>query len=234
MHSNEIFKLDNFEGSFSLLLKRIEEESIEIREISIYSLVNQFSKKLPIPLEVSAELIHGIAYLIWLKSKSLLPKREQNLCIEEDDAPTIDIIQHLLDYSRFKEAALRLSTRQRQQSAHFVRGVPQQIEKIRPPLQLISLEQLANLVQDIMKKAAPVPAGLINEPWQVADKIREIRLLLKQNAEIEFSHLFNSEKTRPELIVIFLALLELMKLGQVKVGEDSLTKNIIIISSIYE
>lgn len=234
MHINEIFKLENFEGSFTHLMRQVESQKLEILEISIHPLSLQLSKKMAIPLEIAAELVYGLSYLTWLKSRTLLPKREQTLCIEEEGAPLVDIERHLLDYSRIKEAAQKLSKRRLQQSAHFVRGVFKQIEQSRPPLQLISLDQLATLVQDIMKKAAPSSPSLKEEPWQVADKIRDIRSLLRKDDQIPFSFLFNSEKTKEEMIVTFLALLELMKLGTVQVAEEPLTKKIIIILRAHE
>jgi segregation and condensation protein A len=223
---NEIFALHNFEGPLDFLISLIQKEEIDIYDVSIHTLTQQFLKKLEewkeSRVEAGAEFIGTTAYLVWLKSKTLLPKHEQPLIdeIEEED-PQFDIIHHLIDYCRFKQAAKKLSERQEQQSACFFRGASPPEEFKRPlGLDHISLEEFAQLFETIMQQTAASKGQIHEESWRVSDKVKWIRLSIRSQHKMAFKVLFSVEKSRPELIVTFLAVLELMKIGEIGVAKD--------------
>lgn len=228
------FSIDNFEGPLDLLWHLISRQEIDIYEVSIKEITKQFierCKNLANPeVDHGAEFIASAASLLWLKSKTLLPIHEQltDTTLEEED-PRFEIIHHLMDYCRFKQAAKDLSDREQHQTAYYLRGVESSIEaKKNLGIDHLSLEDLANLFRDIIAKVS-VKHGLIHEEvWRVSDKIRALRYQINECKSIPFVEVFTSEKSREELIVTFLALLELMKNGEAKVVFDR-TKNIVSI-----
>ncbi len=227
------FALENFEGPLEFLLSLIQKDEINIYDVSIQELTQQFLEKLSEwqahYLEKGAEFVGTAAYLVWLKSKMLLPKQEQTMEeeIPEED-PHFEIIHHLLDYCRFKQAAKELTIRQEQQQACYFRG--SHAPEWKKPLGLndVSLEELSSLFREMMKRSEQSKGLIQEENWRVSDKIRSIRHLLQSQNSFAFETLFAPDKSRLELVVIFLAILELMKLGLAGVGKDSSSSQLII------
>lgn len=222
---NDHFALANFEGPLDFLMCLIQKEEIEIYDVSIQELIQQFILQLTSRqeegLERGAEFIGTAAYLVWLKSKTLLPRNEQPTEEEEViEDPHFEIIHHLIDYCRFKQAAKELTSRQEKQQAYYFRGID--TPKWKKPLGIdhVSLEELSQLFKDMMSRAAQMKPQIHEENWRVCDKIRIIRRLLQEHSHFSFSELFSSEQSRPEIIVIFLAVLELMKIGELAVGRE--------------
>lgn len=227
MNNNGIFSLDNFVGSLDFLIHLVDRDEVQITDVPVRSLTGQFLQKLPVPVDTAAEWIYWVSYLAWLKSKALLPVHEQVVQTEDESDPHFEIIHHLVDYCRFKEVAKQLSERHEQQRSYFMRGLPEPEEKQRGLLQPLSLDQLQAVIQDILKKVPLGTPTIKEDPWRVSDKIAQIRFHLKQSDAIPFVDLFNINKGRLELIVTFLALLELMKRGELLVAEGE-DKNLII------
>lgn len=219
------FSIDNFEGPLDLLWHLISRQEIDIYEVSVHQITQQFTEKcseIEDGFDQGAEFIAWAATLMWLKSKTLLPVHEQpvDLSIEEDD-PRFEIIYHLMDYCRFKQAAKDLSERELQQSAFYHRGVDSIEERKFLGIDHLSLDDLASLFRDILSKAS-VHTGVIQEEvWRVTDKIRALRYLINEKQNIPFTVLFSASMSREELIVTFLALLELMKSGEARVLRDN-------------
>ena len=95
----------------------------------------------------------------------------------------------------------------------------------------LSLQDLATIFQQILQKAKGQKGHLEEEIWKVSDKMTYIRHLLHSQQKIEFAVLFSLEMSREELIVIFLALLEMMKMGELRVIKDSVQQQILIVPS---
>ncbi|MBS4164475.1 Segregation and condensation protein A [Candidatus Protochlamydia amoebophila] len=219
------FSLENFEGPLEFLLSLIQKEEINIYDVSIQELTQQFLEKLKEwethYLEKGAEFVGSASYLVWLKSKMLLPIEEPSLeaeTVQED--PHFEIIHHLLDYCRFKQAAKELSARQDKQLACYFRGASENAWKKPLGLKDISLEELSILFKEITKRAERVKGKILEENWRVSDKIRFIKLQLQKQSSFRFDYLFLSDMPRLELIVIFLAILELMKIGSIGIGKN--------------
>lgn len=215
--------LENFEGPIDLLFQLIQQSEIDIYEVKLRSITEQFMHYItthPMAIDKGAEFISTAAALVWLKSKTLLPAKEQDVLLpeEEDDDPHFDIIHHLVDYCRFKEAAKQLSTMEKQQQGYHSRGMTVD-QAVKRPLGIehLSLEDIAGLFKVIAAKSSPKKGIVEAETWRLADKIDDLRLFLSEIKKIHFYELFSSDKVRLELIVTFLAVLELMKLGEVAV-----------------
>lgn len=230
-----IFTLENFEGPLDLLWHLITKQEMDIYEIPIKQIVEQYLKNFDEEsLDDGAEFIALAASIVLFKSKTLLPKHEQQgeELLEQEEDPRFNIIHHLVDYCKFKEAAKQLSEREQQQNAYYFRGIDNDIEvKKKLGIDHLSIEDLAELFQSILAKSV-VQTGVINEEeWRVGDKIIDFRRLLLESPSIPFTSVFYPERSRMELIVLFLALLELMKLGEARVGIDKENQTVNIFSA---
>lgn len=228
---NKHFILPVFEGSLEFLLSLVQRQEIDLRDIPLLQLVNQFLSKMKCeedPLECGSEFIAVTSYLVWLKTRLLLPSHEASEEeAEEEEIFRFELIRHLMDYSQFKLAAKNLSERQDKQSAHFVRGVD--IPEWKKPLGIdhISLEELSRLFsQMIAKVEGEKKLTIPEESWRVSDKIKWMRHTLEKRGQILFKECFSLAVSKLEMIVIFLALLELMKMGELSVGKESLEEEI--------
>lgn len=231
----DTFVLDNFEGPIEFLLHLIQKEELSITGVPIYSLIEQFIKKKSErkneELEIGTDFLASAAYLILLKSRSLLPVQEQTLIVEEQEEDLhFEVIHHLIDYCRFKEAAKSLAERQDLQEGLFPRGITPVEWKKPLGIEHLSIEDLASLVQQLMKKTTNRPL-IHEEPIRVSDKIGWIRAKLTQEAKIQFNSLFIMDQSRLELIVTFLAILELMKMGEVVIGKETANQAIFLFAN---
>lgn len=215
----QIFSIANFEGPIDFLWHLINKQEIDIYEIALQQLIKQYDF-CHADIDVGAEFIATTAALVCLKSKMLLPKHEQELLdIEEESAdPHFEIIHQLVDYCRFKQAAKTLTELEEQQSAFYLRGAEVAPERKKQfGIDHISLEDLASLFQQLLSKTSVQPKTIEEEEWRVADKITMLKQLSRGCSLLKFTEVFTSDKGRVELIVTFLALLELIKLGMLKV-----------------
>jgi segregation and condensation protein A len=236
--STETFILENFEGPLDLLWHLINRQEIDIYQISILDITKQYlsrNQEFNSILDRGAEFISLAAALVWFKSKALLPKHEQQeeQNQEEELDPQFDIIHQLVDYCRFKQAAKDLSEREQQQGAYCHRGIENADIKKKLGIDHLSLDDLASLFQQILAKAAPRKGTIHEEEWKVSDKIDHLRNWLNKQKKLDFTTVFNSDLSRIELIVTFLALLEMMKSGQARVSLDQERKTIYIFAATF-
>ncbi len=222
--ASDTFTLDNFEGPLDLLWYLVTSEEIDIYEVPVHKLTNQYLLLLQDPnvklnahyLDKGAEFIGIATALLWLKSKTLLPKEEEDkesLGFDEDNDPNFSIIHHLIDYCRYKQAAKLLKEKEYSQAAFYPRGKEESEIKKSLGIHHLSLDDLALLFKQILAKAAPARGVIYEDTWKVSDKISAISHLLNMQNKIQFYDIFKEASSREELITIFLALLELMKLG---------------------
>ncbi|GAB4231750.1 MAG: segregation/condensation protein A [Chlamydiales bacterium] len=220
------FTLENFEGPLRLLLQLVQKSELSLSEVSLSTLISQFFDRLTdesvCDLDAGAEFVGTTASLMWLKSKMLLPVEEdEERIIEEEESP-FDIIPKLIEYSRFKEISRDLGNREKEQWCHYSRGqdplfTPSQKLK---GIERLSLERLAQIFFEILKRQDHQPAVIKEEEWRVIDKIAELRELIQKDRRVELIFFFSVTKSKGELITAFLALLEMMKLAEVAVIEE--------------
>lgn len=238
-NTQDTFTLDMFEGPLAFLLHLIQKSEINIQDVPIQGITAQYLDRIKELISLSvddgAEFIGTTALLLLMKSKRLLPKHELDDEVEEDLDPSFEIIHKLLEYCHFKEAAKDLADREDKQSVFFNRGIHSLPEaKKQLGIEHLSLEDLTSLFEGVLEKANSNKEKIEDEEWRVSDKIKGIRLLLKESSKIPFSRLFSSEKAKPELIVNFLALLELMKVGDCFVGKEEESHHIFVFKGTYE
>lgn len=218
--SSPLFSLDNFEGPLELLLYLIQKEELDICDIVIKRVTEQLIGSLDINIEIDlySDLLALISSLLLLKSQKLVPKDQVPLEEGEED-PRVEMIQHLIEYCRFKEAAKVLSQKEDEQKAHFQRASVAFRKEVGTGLEEVGIEDLKRLLQNVLQKANRADPKILirDEEWQVSSKIAWFREL---NQPILLSAVFHEKRDRRELIVLFLALLELMKLQEFKVVRE--------------
>lgn len=216
-------KLDPFEGSLDHLVHLAQKKEVDLNEIIISQITKPFIDhwgESEDTYETASDFILLIAQLIWLKSKSLLPpeQNESDLLFVEDEKD-FSIIHHLIDYSRFKQAAYNFSQIENKQDAFFPRGVGAAEVKLPLGIETIQLNELASLFKDVIARAKIYTGTIEGEAFSVQDKIEWLSIHLKEKST-PFITLFENASSKDEMIVIFLALLELIKMGALKVGRD--------------
>lgn len=226
------FSLDNFEGPLDFLLHLVQKQEIAISEVPIQSIVEQYIEHMKaqegLDVDAGAEFMSTAAMLLLIKSRALLPREEEMGDEEELELdPKFEVIHQLLDYCRFKEAAKGLSEMEDRRNGVFFRGAPEVCAPKPSGVDHLSVDDLASLFTELMQRVEARRAGVIEEEeYRVRDKIRWIRGLIEGKAAVPFLTVFSPEKSRGELIVTFLAVLELMKIGVIAVTRDPETRAI--------
>jgi len=228
METDYKVKLEIFEGPLDLLLYLIKRDEIDIYEISLERITSQYLEYLQafkeLNIDIAGEFIVMAANLIYLKSRSLLPVDQQPPDEEaEEDDPRWDLIRQLIEYKKFKEAAAHLQTRALEQERTFARsGVNGGVLEL-APLRLgeVGIFQLINAFQTVLKRveAREDLREMFGEHFTVSDKIEVILQRIAAGASLKFSELFAEIASRVEIVVTFLALLELIRLKQVRVTQ---------------
>jgi segregation and condensation protein A len=224
METDYKVKLEVFEGPLDLLLYLIKKDEIDIYDISIERITRQYLDYLhafkELKIDIAGEFIVMAANLIYLKSRSLLPLDQQPP--EEDadeDDPRWDLIRQLIEYKKFKEAAAQLHDRALEQERIFTRdGGSTAISGAPLALQEVGIFQLIHSFQEVIKRvdAREDLGEIFAERFSVSDKIEKILGLVGGGPPIRFSDLFGQLASRVEIVVTFLALLELIRLNQVR------------------
>ena len=216
-------KLEVFEGPLDLLLYLIKKDEVDIYNIPIEKITTQYMEYLNLmrmlDLNIAGEFIVMAATLMMIKSRMLLPVEERPELEEEEEDPRWDLVRQLVEYKKFKDAALRLQEKELFQENVFALGSEGVIPEPEDPglvLQDVSLFDLISAFNEVLKKVKPEDLGEIYaDKWTVADKIDAILSIVGQQREIPFSMLFGETAGRHEIICTFLALLELIRLRQI-------------------
>ena len=218
-------RLEIFEGPLDLLLYLIKRDEIDIYEISIERITRQYLEYLQafkeLNLDIAGEFVVMAANLIYLKSRSLLPADQQPPDEEaEEDDPRWDLIRQLIEYKKFKEAAAQLHARALEQERIFTRDSGATTTTADAPLRLaeVGIFQLIHAFQDVIKRveARENLQEMFGEHFTVSDKIDIILERVADGASVRFTELFGDIVSRVEIVVTFLALLELIRLKQVR------------------
>lgn len=227
-------QLSNFEGPLDLLLHLVRIEKIDIKDIFISKVTDEYlnivfnSGQEDLDMENVSDFIDVAATLVEIKSRSLLPKEKEEL--DEDD-PQVKLIRQLEEYKLFKDASLDL--RKIENTDSFYKEVSPEVGKIKTVILDMTMESLIKAFSSILIKvkssATPVEPKQVNkEKHTVQDQATYIRSTLKREKKVSFFNLFKDSSTKEECIVTFLALLELLRLNIVKSSQESYFSDIII------
>jgi segregation and condensation protein A len=217
-------KLEVFEGPLDLLLYLIKKDEVDIYDISLERITAQYLEFMEafkvLDLELAGEFVVMAANLIYLKSRALLPASVQPPEEEADEEdPRWDLIRQLVEYKKFKDAAAQLSQRELEQSNLFARMAETTETAPERPLGDVSVFDLINAFNNVLKRLATKSEDLreiFEENFSVSDKIDFIMKMTSSGVPLKFTELFASVASRTEIVVTFLALLELIRLKQLK------------------
>lgn len=227
-------KLDVFEGPLDLLLHLIKKNEVEIIDIPVAEITEQYLGYLEmmreLSLDVAGEFLVMAATLMLIKSRMLLPPSEEDE--QEEIDPRAELVQQLLEYQRFREAAWELSERPLLQRDVFVREAlddPEIKASLDPPPLKVTVWELLEAFRVVLKRAAPEAVHeVILEHVSLRDCAHQLLVRLSETRSLQFEELFQPESRRLEIIVTFLALLELMKQNAVHVTQSELRGPILI------
>jgi segregation and condensation protein A len=220
-------KLDIFEGPLDLLLYLIKKDEIDIYDIPIERITRQYLEYLDafkiLDLDVAGDFVVMAANLIYIKSRSLLPKDMQppEEGAEETD-PRWELVRQLIEYKKFKDAAAHLQMRELDQEGRFTRLATEAEAPAERPLEEVSIFDLINAFNTALKRITK-PEDLreiFEENFTVSDKIDLIMKMTAARVALRFSELFAVVASRTEVVVTFLALLELVRLKQVRAQQN--------------
>ncbi len=220
-------KLPAFEGPLDLLLHLIKENKIDIYDIPIAIITHQYLQYIELMkelnLEIAGEFLVMAATLIQIKSRMLLPVDEEELPDDYED-PRLELVQRLLEYQAFKEASFSLKEKHESWRDHYWRepleGVKEEQEEAELELFDLSLFDLITAFKKLLEKVPEDALEISREKLTIKDKISLIVERLESAETIKFESLFTEDSTRTELVVTFIALLEVIRLGLARGYQD--------------
>lgn len=234
-------KIENFEGPFDLLLHLIKKNEMDIYDIKIYDITNQYLEYIDnmheIDLEITSEFIVIAATLLEIKSKLLLPNVDNEIN-EEDDDPRKELISKLLEYKKFKSVASFL--RRKEETAgilyskkpEIIEDKREQKEDILKDITILILfniyNELLNNYFNKMNTENTMVREIPIDKYKVEDKMEEIALRFSNTPRLCFSEIIQKCSSKIEMVVTFLALLELIKLRSVTVLQEENFKEIYV------
>lgn len=227
-------KLDNFEGPLDLLLHLIKEAKIEIKDVFVSQVTEQFLSYMDgvevLDVDKASEYLNMAATLLEIKSKSILPKIEE--FSDEYDDPEQALIRQLEEYKIFKEASEKLKGQEN--VARFYKEPDKSVGDVKIVYSDFNLDGLIEAFSKLLmrvddkKRQENVLKEIPKEVFTVKDKVDYIRSVLLERKEASFFEMFSSYYTRNELITTFQAMLELLKLQYITVEQNGIFDDITI------
>ncbi|MGL6015563.1 MAG: segregation and condensation protein A [Selenomonadaceae bacterium] len=217
-------RLDAFEGPLDLLMHLIERNKIDIYDIPIATLTEQYMEYLAkfkeFNIEVASEFLVMAATLLQIKSRILLPKVKKIEAEEEEEDPRQELVDRLLEYRRFKEVSDILDQLAQEQEKMFFRP-PADLPAHYLPPENMEVGLLWEAFLTVLEANEVPQVSLVKrEVFSVQDKMVDILAMLgKSGGEIRFSEAFSHSGTKSEVITTFLALLELIKVKRIAIRQ---------------
>ncbi len=238
-------KLEQFEGPLDLLLHLIDKNKVDIFDIPIVEITNQYMEYLHAmeteDMSVMSEFLVMAATLLDIKARMLLPK-EVNEEGEEED-PRQELVERLLEYKMYKYMSYELRDRQMDAEHMLYRdpSIPKEVQQYKPPVNLdeilgdLNLEKLNAIFQDVMKRSEsrldPVRSkfGQVEkEEVDLDQTIAYVEKYISQHHKCNFRDLLNKQRSKMRIAITFLTILEMMKTGKIEVEQDEIFGEILI------
>lgn len=217
-------RLDSFEGPLDLLLRLIEKAELDITTISLAKVTDQYLAHIRqlerIQPDLLADFLVVAAKLILIKSQALLPQPPLPQPEEEDVG--MDLVRQLEEYKRFKQAAEALKEREERGLRSYARARPLVTPRQGLTPGEVTLDDLLNALQRVLATTPSVPVSTVVSPVVISidDKIRIIESAIAGGRRVHFTGLLLRAQSRVEVIVTFLAILELMKRGKLMAEQN--------------
>lgn len=226
------FKLPVFEGPLDLLLHLIKSNKIDIYDIPILDITRQYLEYIELMkelnLEIAGDFLVMASTLIHIKSRMLLPPAEEEKD-EPDEDPRAELVKRLLEYEAYKETSSHFRKREDIWNNVFRRGLPDKDSfefEPEPELFEASVFDLISAFQKLLEKAPEEIREITREKLTVSDRINYIVERLEREEGIKFEDLFEDGYTKVTLLVTFLAMLEIVRLGLVKIYQEKAFESI--------
>jgi segregation and condensation protein A len=218
-----------FEGPLDLLLYLVRKEEVDIYEVNLTKIATQFIEYVDLmrqlDLDIAGEFLVMASTLMYIKSRELLPVDQQVVVEGEEDEedPRWELIRQLVEYKKFKDVAAQLQMREVMQENIFPR-LPAKVifsDEAPPAKPEVSIFDLLNAVNIVLKRFNKREdlRDIFEDKWSVSDKIEMILTRIKESASVRFSELFSQATSRTEVVVTFLAMLELIRLKQLVITQ---------------
>lgn len=226
--------LKAFEGPLDLLYHLIKKAEVDIYDIPIAEIANQYIEYIrsmeELDLDVTSEFLVMAATLLEIKSKMLLPKQEEDgiqLEIEEID-PRDELVRRLIEYKKYKEAAKELKIKEEVQMKVFFKNreeIEQYISNDEPILEGIKISDLFKALEKIVEKQKDTfkqefIKEIKRDELTIEESMEEIMKLIRHSKTIKFEDLFKEDISKVSIVVTFLAVLELIKLKSIVINQD--------------
>ncbi|MCQ2524483.1 MAG: segregation/condensation protein A [Lachnospiraceae bacterium] len=241
-------KLEVFEGPLDLLLHLIEKNKVDIYDIPIVEITNQYLDYIKQmesrDMNIMSEFLVMAATLVDIKCRMLLPKEVDEDGVEED--PRAELVQKLLEYKMYKYMAFELKDMQMDAGFTLAKKetLPDDVKNFREPINYeeligdMNLSRLHEIFSEMMKreesKIDPIRNNFGNIQKEEVDseaKLAYIETFIRTNKRFSFRNLLEKQHNKQEIIVSFLVILELMKMGRITIEQDNLFDDIMIISN---
>lgn len=214
----EVF-LDAFEGPLDLLLYLIRKNNLDILNIPIADITHQYMQYVELMkewrLELAADYLVMAAMLAEIKSRLLLPRRED--AAEEED-PRAELIRRLQEYERFKKAAQDLETLPRWGRDIFTQAIFVPTMTIEAATPEVSVDELLQAFLDVLKRSDLMATHKVQrEPLSVRERMSQLLEKITERGYMPFGACFSEEEGRLGVVVSFLAILELLRLGAIDI-----------------
>jgi segregation and condensation protein A len=230
-------KLEIFEGPLDLLLYLVKKDHLNIYDIPIAKVTEQYLQYMELmkllDLNIAGEFLVMAATLMQIKSKMLLPAEEEAVREDEEEDPRAELVKHLLEYEKFKEIAENLRQKEVGQQEVFKRPkveIDTQAEGGKEVYFEASIFDLINAFSQALKDVPrEVFYEIIKDEFTVEEKVHEILHLLINTPCVHISYLFGKAKNKIEIIVTFLAILELIRMKEIIARQRELFQDIEIL-----
>jgi segregation and condensation protein A len=207
-------KLEVFEGPLDLLLHLIKKEQVSIYDIPITRITEQYLEYLRLmqdmDIAIAGDFLVLAATLIYIKTKMLLPRDPPAIEETEEEDPRRQLVQQLLEYQKYKAAAEMLWSKAEVEQAVFMRP-PLEIEGAELEVAASAYDLFDAFRRTMERLKANIQMEIQRDEVTMAEKIQQIRRRLETAETLDVTELFERAQSKPELIAIFLAVLELVK-----------------------
>lgn len=228
-------KAGDFEGPLELLLYLVKEAKIQIRDIFISNITEQYLSIVAgmdtLDLDKTSEFLEVATILLEIKAKAMLPTLEEMMPSESGEDLKERFLRKLEEYQLFKEVSEKLKVSENVN--YFYREPDESVNDVRYILRDMTMDALMEAFSKLLhkvevKKSVTQPKKIIKDRFTVAEKILFIREVAKERRSISFFELFERDYSRSEVITTFLALLEILKLQYVRAEQSGLFEDIML------
>lgn len=238
-------KLEVFEGPLDLLLHLIDKNKVNIYDIPIVMITEQYMEYISAmetkDMDIMSEFLVMAATLVNIKSKMLLPKEQ--VIEEEEEDPRQELVERLLEYKMYKYMSYELKDRQIDASKVVFKesSIPKEVKRFKKEVNLddllsdLTLNKLHSIFKMVMKKQVdkidPIRSNfgrIEKEEVNQEEKMEFIEQYAKQHQSFSFREMLEEQSSKMEIIVTFLGILELMKIGKLKILQENIFDDILI------